>query len=115
MSRKRKLSESVKKEVAHRQNYICCKCGQILPPTYQTDHIIPHSISNDDSFENLQALCPNCHSVKTKRYMMQNKPANMPRLNSLELDRGAAYMDLESEHSRDGFQENPTSKKRKIN
>ena len=67
MSRKRKLSESVKKEVAHRQNYICCKCGQILPPTYQTDHIIPHSISNDDSFENLQALCPNCHSLKTQR------------------------------------------------
>jgi len=67
MSRKRKLSESVKKEVAHRQNYICCKCETILPPTYQTDHIIPHSISNDDSLENLQALCPNCHSVKTQR------------------------------------------------
>jgi hypothetical protein len=67
MSRKRKLSESVKKEVAHRQNYLCCKCEKILPPTYQTDHIIPHSISNDDSLENLQALCPNCHSLKTQR------------------------------------------------
>ena len=67
MSRKRKVSESVKKEVAHRQNYRCYKCDQMLPPTFQTDHIIPHSISNDDSLENLQVLCPNCHSLKTQR------------------------------------------------
>ena len=67
MSRKRKLSESVKKEVAHRQNYLCLKCCKILPPTFQTDHIIPHSISNDDSLENLQVLCPNCHSLKTQK------------------------------------------------
>lgn len=65
--RKRKLSESVKKEVAHRQKYCCYKCLQMLPPTFQTDHIIPHSISNDDSIDNLQVLCPNCHSLKTQK------------------------------------------------
>ena len=64
---KRKLSESIKKEVAHRQNYICYKCEKMLPPTYQTDHIVPHSISYDDNIDNLQALCPNCHSLKTQR------------------------------------------------
>ena len=67
MSRKRKLSDSIKKIIAHKQNYNCYKCKIILPSTYQVDHIIPHSISNDDSEENLQALCPNCHSIKTQR------------------------------------------------
>lgn len=63
----RKLSESVKKIVAHRQRYICFICNELLPPCFQVDHIIPHSISSDDTENNLQALCPNCHSLKTQR------------------------------------------------
>lgn len=63
----RKLSESVKKKLAHKQNYLCNICNVCLPPSYQADHIIPHKISNDDSEENIQILCPNCHSVKTQR------------------------------------------------
>ena len=63
----RKLRDSVKKIIAHKQKYNCAMCLELLPPSFQTDHIIPHSISNDDSEENLQALCPNCHSLKTQR------------------------------------------------
>lgn len=36
---------------------------------YHIDHIIEHSVSRNDSMENLQALCPTCHDVKTKSYM----------------------------------------------
>ncbi len=39
----------------------------MLPPSFQVDHIIPHSISLDDTEDNLQALCANCHSIKTQR------------------------------------------------
>jgi len=63
----RKLRDSVKKIIAHKQKYTCAMCFELLPPSFQVDHIIPHSISNDDSEENLQALCPNCHSLKTQR------------------------------------------------
>lgn len=63
----RKLSESNKKIIAFKQDYKCFICKQILPPSFQVDHIIPHSISLDDTEENLQALCPNCHSIKTQR------------------------------------------------
>ena len=63
----RKLRDSVKKIIAHKQKYNCAMCFELLPPSFQVDHIIPHSISNDDSEENLQALCPNCHSLKTQR------------------------------------------------
>jgi 5-methylcytosine-specific restriction endonuclease McrA len=135
-SKKRKyISNKIKETVVKSQNnkcankplnpainlkgYMCllwyCNDGNFDESGYQIDHIVEYCDEHNNSIDNLQALCPNCHSVKTKRYMMQNKPANMPRLNSLELDRGAGYMELESEYSRDGFQENPTSKKRKKN
>ena len=60
----RKLTESFKKIIAHKQQYKCLKCDKLLPPSFQIDHIIPFSISKDDSEQNLQALCPNCHSLK---------------------------------------------------
>jgi len=66
MNRK-SIKETTKKEICFRQSYKCCKCEMLLPPSFQIDHIIPWTLSNDDSEENLQALCPNCHSIKTQR------------------------------------------------
>ena len=76
----RRVSESLKKIVAHQQRYSCAICRQMLPPSYQVDHIIPlyadvHGTQSEylNSEENLQALCPNCHSVKTQRDLMKYK------------------------------------------
>jgi len=66
-TRKRAVSEALKKKVAYQQEYKCSICSCILPPTYQVDHILPHAISKDDSRENLQALCPSCHTEKTQQ------------------------------------------------
>lgn len=63
---KRKLTETTKKIVASSQSWKCDVCKNTLPPSYQIDHIIPHSISGNDSEENLRALCPTCHSNKTQ-------------------------------------------------
>lgn len=63
----RTLKESDKKQVAFNQKWCCAKCKEMLPSTYQIDHIIPHSISFDDNLTNLEALCPNCHSKKTQK------------------------------------------------
>lgn len=38
---------------------------------YEIDHIIEHSINENDSENNLQALCRFCHMVKTKKFMMK--------------------------------------------
>ena len=62
----RKLSESTKKSVAFSQEWKCGNCKQLLPASYQVDHIIPFSISKDDNTENLMALCPNCHGNKSQ-------------------------------------------------
>jgi hypothetical protein len=61
------IKDTVKKEVSYKQSYKCKSCSLLLPPTFQIDHIIPWSLCHDDSEENLQALCANCHSIKTQR------------------------------------------------
>ena len=89
----RKVSESTKKCVAGKQYYKCAnkpgehlnglegymcplwKCqdicirGSFDESGYEIDHIVEHSVSGDDRECNLQALCKNCHIVKTKRFM----------------------------------------------
>jgi len=62
---RRTLSENDKKLVAYNQKWCCNTCNILLPNTYEIDHIVPHCLTGDDSFNNLQALCPNCHSQKT--------------------------------------------------
>ncbi len=76
----RRVSETLKKTVAHRQRYHCAGCRQMLPPSYQVDHIIPlytdvygRHTEYLNSGENLQALCPNCHSVKTQQDLIKYK------------------------------------------
>lgn len=35
---------------------------------YEIDHVIEYAISENDNLDNLQALCINCHRVKTIRF-----------------------------------------------
>jgi hypothetical protein len=37
----------------------------MLPHTYNIDHITPWAMTKNNNIENLQALCPNCHALKT--------------------------------------------------
>ena len=86
----RKVTEGQKKIIAGRQQYKCAnspnsnllKLENYICPLWQSennsgcfdesgyeiDHIIEHTISHDDSLQNLQALCVTCHRVKTKRF-----------------------------------------------
>jgi hypothetical protein len=63
----RKLKEADKKIIASSQFWKCKICENMLISSYQIDHIIPFSISQDDSYNNLQALCANCHSYKSQK------------------------------------------------
>ena len=59
---RRGWTEDEKLEVRKRQNGVCNKCRN-PPPRWQYDHIDGDSSNN--SLENCQGLCPNCHDVKT--------------------------------------------------
>ena len=65
------IRESVKKEICYRQSYKCAKCSTLLPPSLQIDHIIPYSISQNNDQDNLQVLCPNCHSLKSQKEILR--------------------------------------------
>jgi hypothetical protein len=62
---KRSVSDSKKKYIASKQGWKCRECSELLPATFEVDHIkrLQHGGTND--IDNLQALCPNCHRNKT--------------------------------------------------
>jgi 5-methylcytosine-specific restriction enzyme A len=57
---------------------ICVHCkavGEVALAT-EVDHIVPLSKGGSDALDNLQALCKQCHSDKTRRDLGQvEKPA----------------------------------------
>jgi len=62
---KRSVSDSKKKYVASQQEWKCKKCQDILPATFEVDHIVRLQYGGSNEIDNLQALCPNCHRNKT--------------------------------------------------
>jgi hypothetical protein len=76
MMNTRSVCEPLKKRVAFSQKYVCAgTCGALLPPTYETDHILALADGGDNSFENLQCLCNNCHAAKTAEWRIQKSIA----------------------------------------
>lgn len=61
-----RISKKTKDLLLEIQEGKCRNCKKELGGIYDVDHIIPHTICNDDSDSNLQLLCPNCHAEKTR-------------------------------------------------
>jgi hypothetical protein len=102
----KKLSKATKNMIAGKQRYRCAnkpgiqlkgladyECplwknknidlrGCFNEAGYVIDHIYGYSTPKHGDENNLQALCPMCHSVKTKRFLMnQNADRNDPEYN----------------------------------
>ena len=48
------------------QDFRCAICGCDLPARFECDHLVPFSEGGLTTLQNLQALCPPCHSDKTR-------------------------------------------------
>ena len=70
-SSKRRYSTSHRIEIAYKSLYKCNMCCTILPPSFEVDHIIELHEGGEDAYENLQALCPNCHAKKTRANVLK--------------------------------------------
>jgi 5-methylcytosine-specific restriction endonuclease McrA len=95
------------------KDYICplwlLYGGQFDESGYERDHIIEVCQGGSNDIDNIQLLCPSCHSVKTKRFIKQSKPCGYSRINSKDLHNGVAYMEF------DNNKDQSKSKKRKTN
>lgn len=77
MVRHGSITDAQSKVIAHRGQYRCGglrtdipypTCGELLPPCWQIDHIVPISEGGEDDYRssNVVAVCPNCHAAKTQ-------------------------------------------------
>ena len=110
-SKSRHIPRKIKLKVLDNQNYKCAnkpdkpalnlhdyKCylwiynyGNFDEATYDFDHIEEHCIKSDNSINNIQALCPNYHRVKTNRFNNQKQ-----HFSTLQLAKGQQYMDIDN-------------------
>ena len=64
--------------VAARQGYKCAHCRQTFPAVFDIDHIVPLHKGGEDVMGNLQALCCNCHAVKSRNEQSELRRAAWP-------------------------------------
>ena len=65
------IRSSTRLRIAAGQRYDCNKCKNCLSDRFEIDHIIHLCKGGENSLENLQALCSNCHSKKTSDDMQK--------------------------------------------
>ena len=63
-TKRRSFSKTIRNLVLKKQNYCCKDCGE-KSKVWNFDHIDGDSSNN--SLSNCQALCPNCHAIKTRK------------------------------------------------
>lgn len=66
------------------------RAGAFDEAGYEIDHIVEVSHGGQDAPDNLQALCPCCHAVKTKRFRSQKRRF---AFHSSDLHQGRAMME----------------------
>lgn len=66
LATRRAVAESTKKRVAASQRWQCSACKELLPSTFQVDHIMPLAVGGSNEVSNLTAMCPGCHAEKTQ-------------------------------------------------
>lgn len=57
-----------REQVMQRDMYLCQPCQRQgrTTPAREVDHITPKAQDGADDYENLQAICTDCHKVKTR-------------------------------------------------
>ena len=69
-------SEPERRKIAQRQNWNCasdtCNLAGKLE-AYDLDHVVPLWKGGEDTEDNLQALCPACHRIKTDKERLEHQ------------------------------------------
>lgn len=65
MHARRKVSPSLKWQLAAHQGFKCNMCERMLGAEVDVDHVTPLHMGGSNDPRNLQVLCLNCHRAKT--------------------------------------------------
>ena len=91
--KRKKISYNLGLKIAKKQDFKCNKIfgydcllwkyndGQFDEAGYQIDHIDEFCLTGNNDISNLQALCPNCHAVKTKRFLKKKRKFTTEQIN----------------------------------
>lgn len=74
-NKKRLYSTAHRIEIAYKSKYRCNMCDILLPPTFECDHIVELQDGGTDTYDNLQAICNNCHAKKTRANILRRDSA----------------------------------------
>lgn len=111
----RYISKKIKLNILTKQDYKCANSthtpstnlkdyhcllwkysnGEFDEAGYEFDHIDEFAKTGDNNILNIQALCPNCHAVKTKRFLKNKKT-----FTSKEMDNGYCLMEIDNKKIR---------------
>lgn len=58
--------EHIRERVLFRDNYTCRICGRVTMDL-EVDHIVPLHLGGAESDSNRQAICSECHKVKSEK------------------------------------------------
>ena len=71
MKRRRNWTADQKRIVAAKNNWRCAICDNLLNSAFEIDHVIAlENGGSDDIQTNAQALCNNCHAIKSQKERM---------------------------------------------
>ena len=71
MMKRRRISESVLKQVGAAAKWRCCSCKNLLSCVFELDHRVALQNGGEDTPDNLQPLCCECHALKTQRERLE--------------------------------------------
>lgn len=69
----RHVTNGQKRLIAANQQWRCAFCNVILPACFEVDHRCPLHAGGGNDCDNLQALCPACHGMKTYKENVYRK------------------------------------------
>lgn len=102
-SHRRSISASMKNSLAARQSHVCAGVKDYVCPLgnrkfdesgFHIDHIVELADGGDNNEQNLQALCPCCHAVKTQRCAIRRASGNAvskPNIDEIPVLRALLY------------------------
>jgi hypothetical protein len=114
-----KCANSISKPSINLSDYECLlwkyRDGKFDLAGYEFDHIDEYCHSRNSDISNIQALCPNCHAVKTRKFLKNKK-----LYTSTELASGISCTDdsdvstIKNEIENKNILNEPKKKKRKL-